>query len=98
MDESKIKDFKQLAKGIPASPGAASGIVVFDVKKAIELGDTGKKNHTSKKGNKTRRCSGILFIRRYFDEFRRKVISCRNCFKRNGKTMHSRMSRIKNRL
>ena len=43
MDESKIKDFKQLAKGIAASPGAASGIVIFDVKKAIELGDTGKK-------------------------------------------------------
>jgi pyruvate,orthophosphate dikinase len=43
MDESKIKDFKQLAKGIAASPGAASGIVIFDVKKAIELGDGGKK-------------------------------------------------------
>ena len=43
MDESKIKDFKKLAKGIAASPGAASGIVVFDVKKAIELGDSGKK-------------------------------------------------------
>ncbi len=43
MDESKIKNFKQLAKGIAASPGAASGIVIFDVKKAIELGDAGKK-------------------------------------------------------
>ncbi|AFS80964.1 pyruvate phosphate dikinase [Candidatus Nitrosopumilus koreensis AR1] len=43
MDESKIKDHKQLAKGIAASPGAASGIAVFDVKKAIELGETGKK-------------------------------------------------------
>ena len=43
MDESKIKEYKQLAKGIAASPGAASGIVVFDVKKAIELGDSGKK-------------------------------------------------------
>ncbi len=43
MDESKIKNFKQLAKGIAASPGAASGIAVFDVKRAIELGDAGKK-------------------------------------------------------
>jgi pyruvate,orthophosphate dikinase len=43
MDESKIKDFKQVAKGIAASPGAASGIVVFDVKKTIELGEKGKK-------------------------------------------------------
>ena len=43
MDESKIKDHKQLAKGIAASPGAASGIAIFDVKKAIELGEAGKK-------------------------------------------------------
>jgi len=43
MDESKIKGHKQLAKGIAASPGAASGIAIFDVKKAIELGEAGKK-------------------------------------------------------
>ena len=43
MDESKVKEHKQLAIGIAASPGAASGIAVFDVKKAIELGEAGKK-------------------------------------------------------
>ena len=43
MDESKVKEHKQLAKGIAASPGAASGIAIFDVKKAIELGEAGKK-------------------------------------------------------
>ena len=43
MDESKIKEHQQLAKGIAASPGAASGIAIFNVKKAIELGETGKK-------------------------------------------------------
>ena len=43
MDESKIKEYQQLAKGIAASPGAASGIAIFDVKKAIELGEAGKK-------------------------------------------------------
>ena len=43
MDQSKIKNFKQLAKGIAASPGAASGVAVFDVKKAIELGEAGTK-------------------------------------------------------
>ena len=43
MDESKIKEHQQLAKGIAASPGAASGIAIFDVKNAIELGDAGKK-------------------------------------------------------
>jgi len=43
MDESKIKEHKQLARGIAASPGAASGIAIFDVRKAIELGEAGKK-------------------------------------------------------
>ena len=43
MDESMIKEHQQLAKGIAASPGAASGIAIFDVKKAIELGEAGKK-------------------------------------------------------
>ncbi len=43
MDESKLKNYKQLAKGIAASPGAASGMAVFDVKKAIEMGESGKK-------------------------------------------------------
>jgi len=43
IDESKIKKFKQFAKGIAASPGSASGIAIFDVKKAIELGNAGKK-------------------------------------------------------
>ena len=43
MDESKIKEHKQFAKGIAASPGAASGIAIFNVKKAIELGEAGKK-------------------------------------------------------
>jgi len=43
IDEKKAKQFKQLAKGIAASTGAANGIAVFDVKKAIELGESGKK-------------------------------------------------------
>ena len=43
IDYSKTKDFKQLAKGIAASPGAASGIAVFDVKKAIAMGENNTK-------------------------------------------------------
>ena len=43
MDETKIKEHKRLAKGIAASPGAANGIAIFNVKKAIELGEAGKK-------------------------------------------------------
>ena len=45
MDESKIKEYKKLAKGIAASPGAANGIAIFNVKKAIELGEAGEEGH-----------------------------------------------------
>ena len=41
--DPKSKGFVQFAKGIAASPGAASGIVVFDVKQAVELGENGSK-------------------------------------------------------
>ncbi len=43
IDQSKIKNFTRVTKGIAASPGAASGIAVFDVKKAVELGENGTK-------------------------------------------------------
>ena len=43
IDYNKTKDFKQLAKGIAASPGAASGIAVFDVKRAIAMGENNTK-------------------------------------------------------
>ena len=43
IDQSKVKEFDKLSKGIAASPGAASGIVVFDVKRAISMGENNKK-------------------------------------------------------
>jgi len=43
IDAQSIKNFTQLAKGIAASPGAASGVAVFDVKKATEMGENGAK-------------------------------------------------------
>ena len=43
IDEKKVKQFKQLARGIAASPGAANGIAVFSVAKAIQLGESGRK-------------------------------------------------------
>ncbi len=36
-------DINVIAKGLPASPGAASGKVVFNTDEAAELGDTGEK-------------------------------------------------------
>ena len=43
IDQSKVKKFDKLSKGIAASPGAASGIAVFDVKRAISMGENNKK-------------------------------------------------------
>jgi pyruvate,orthophosphate dikinase len=43
IDQSKVKGFERLTKGIAASPGAANGIAVFDVKRAIAMGEDNKK-------------------------------------------------------
>jgi len=43
IDQTMVKSFTQVAKGIAASPGAASGIAVFDVKRAVDLGENGTK-------------------------------------------------------
>jgi len=43
IDQNKIKGFEKLTKGIAASPGAANGIAVFDVKRAIAMGENNKK-------------------------------------------------------
>ena len=43
IDSKSIKNYTHLVKGIPASPGAASGIAVLDVKKATMMGENGAK-------------------------------------------------------
>jgi pyruvate,orthophosphate dikinase len=43
LDQKAIKNYSQIVKGIAASPGAASGIAVFDVKRATTLGENGTK-------------------------------------------------------
>jgi pyruvate,orthophosphate dikinase len=43
IDTEAAKRFNPIAKGIPASPGAATGIVVFDVKRAVNMGENGTK-------------------------------------------------------
>ena len=42
-DQNKVKGFERFAKGIAASPGAASGVAVFNVKRAIMMGENNKK-------------------------------------------------------
>lgn len=41
VDESRVGEFARLANGIAASPGAASGVAVFDVRRAVSLGKGG---------------------------------------------------------
>ena len=43
IDPKLLKKHTSIAKGIAASPGAASGIAVFDVKRAVEMGEAGTK-------------------------------------------------------
>jgi pyruvate,orthophosphate dikinase len=42
-DEKARAKAKVIAKGLPASPGAATGVVIFDAKKAEEMGRSGEK-------------------------------------------------------
>ena len=37
IDKKEVKKFVKLAKGINAAPGAANGIAVFDVRRAIDM-------------------------------------------------------------
>ncbi|MBI3639134.1 MAG: pyruvate, phosphate dikinase [Thaumarchaeota archaeon] len=43
IDSSAAKNYPSIVKGIAASPGAATGIVIFDVKKAVTMGESGVK-------------------------------------------------------
>lgn len=43
IDSVAAKNYPSIVKGIAASPGAATGIVVFDVKKAVAMGESGVK-------------------------------------------------------
>jgi pyruvate,orthophosphate dikinase len=43
IDTIAAKNYPSIVKGIAASPGAATGIVVFDVKKAVTMGESGVK-------------------------------------------------------
>lgn len=43
IDQNSVKNFEKVAKGIAASPGAATGVVVFDVKRTVTMGENGAK-------------------------------------------------------
>jgi len=43
LERNILGDYKMIAKGLPASPGAVSGEVVFNAERAVEWGEEGKK-------------------------------------------------------
>ncbi|MGI9567244.1 MAG: pyruvate, phosphate dikinase, partial [Nitrosopumilus sp.] len=43
IDPKEIKNYEQIVTGIAASPGAASGVAVLDVKRATAMGENGAK-------------------------------------------------------
>ncbi len=43
INQEAVKNHSPIVKGIAASPGAATGVVVFDVKKAVKMGEDGVK-------------------------------------------------------
>ena len=43
IDYAQAKQYNKITKGIAASPGAASGVAVFDVKRAVSMGENGAK-------------------------------------------------------
>ena len=43
LDNEKAKEHKKVTRGIAASPGAANGVAVFDVKRATTMGENGAK-------------------------------------------------------
>ena len=43
IDPKAAKEYRHLVVGIAASPGATGGIAVFDVKRATEMGESGKR-------------------------------------------------------
>jgi pyruvate,orthophosphate dikinase len=43
IDYGKATQFKKVTRGIAASPGAASGVAVFDVRRAVTMGENGAK-------------------------------------------------------
>ena len=80
----RSKNINRLAKGIAASPGAASGIAIFDVKKAIELGEAGKKVILIRKETKPEDVPAFFSAEGILTSLGGKSSHACNCIERNG--------------
>ena len=54
-EDTALEKASFIAQGLPASPGAATGEIVFTADRAKELHDLGKKSYFSQTGNFSRR-------------------------------------------
>jgi len=93
-DQESLKKAKIIATGLPASPGAATGKVVFTAKRAVELKKEGEKdlilvrNETSPED-----IEGMHSCERSFNCKRRYDFTCSCCSKRYGNLLCSGMWR-----
>lgn len=84
-DIQKLNEAKVVAKGLAASPGAATGKVVFTAERAVELHNEGQKDlvlvrlETSPEDiDGMNVCRRSTYSKRWYD------ITCSSCSKRNG--------------
>ena len=94
----KLKTAKPIAKGLAASPGAATGKVVFTAERAKELAEAGEKEmilvrlETSPED-----IEGMVVCNRSFNSKRWNDFTRSSCGQRNGHMLCCRMWRIINR-
>ena len=80
-----------LAKGLPASPGAATGQVVFDADEAEELGNAGKKVILVRPETTPDDIHGIVAAQAIVNKPWRNDKSCCSCGTWYGESMYLRM-------
>ena len=79
---------KQIAKGLPASPGAATGTVVFDADEAEQLGNDGKKVILVRSETTPDDIHGIVAAQGSCNKPWRNDKPCSSSSKRNGESMY----------
>lgn len=78
---------KSLAQGLPASPGAASGRIVFDADTAETRGRAGEEDHPGARGDQARRHPRLLPGTGHPDQPRRQDIARRRGGARHGQAL-----------
>ena len=96
IDPDKIGNYMLLAKGIAASPGAASGIAVLDVKRATAMGENGAKVILIREETKPEDVPAFFESVGILTSRGGKNITCRSGCQRNGQTVYRGMLQLEN--